>query len=112
MTTVFLTSASTSPFTTPVDFAVTAPTGPASLTHFDGTNGSTSFPDDSGNMIWLRSGTTPPVVDTSQSKFGGASGHFQAAGRLVGNGSGAARQFLDLSHKAIAATRNRHDVAM
>src|SRR5262252_5592386 len=73
MTTVFLTSASTSPFSTPSDFGVTAPSGPSSLTHFDGTNGSTSFPDATGNIVWTRTGSSPPVLDTSQSKFGSAS---------------------------------------
>lgn len=49
-----------------------------SLLHFDGADGSTSFPDSAGRT-WARTGAVE--VDTAFSKFGGASGLF-GGGRL------------------------------
>lgn len=46
------------------------------LLHFDGTHGSTSFPDVKGNT-WTPNACT---VTTAESKFGGASGDFTANG--------------------------------
>lgn len=46
---------------------------PFSLLHFDGADGSTAFPDDSG-LAWTRLGSA--VISTTQSRFGGASGQF------------------------------------
>lgn len=51
------------------------------LLHMDGTNNSTSFPDDNGDRF--RSGISAinnAQVDTAQSKFGGASALFDGAG--------------------------------
>lgn len=45
----------------------------ASLLHFNGTNGSTTFTDQTGK-VWTHSGNAQ--IDTAQSKFGGASGLF------------------------------------
>lgn len=50
------------------------------LMHFDGANGSTSFPDAEGNTV-TRSGNV--VIDTSMSVFGGSSAHFTAAGDFL-----------------------------
>lgn len=47
-----------------------------SLLHFNGTNGSTDFLDEKGFSV-TRNGT--PVIDTSISKYGGASGLFVSA---------------------------------
>jgi hypothetical protein len=44
--------------------------------HFDGTNGSTTFPDSSSYAHGNATVTATVTVDTSQSKFGGASGVF------------------------------------
>lgn len=48
-----------------------------SLLHFNGTDGSTVFPDQKGR-IWTPVGNSR--IDTSQSKFGGASGLFDGTG--------------------------------
>lgn len=45
-----------------------------SLLHFDGTNGSTTFTDATGNHTWT-AGAGSPVIDTSQAKFGTSSLH-------------------------------------
>jgi hypothetical protein len=47
------------------------------LLHFDGTNGSTSFPDDTGR-VWTRSGNTQ--VTTTNPRFGTGAGLFDGAG--------------------------------
>lgn len=47
------------------------------LLHFNGENGSTSFPDDKGN-IFARNGS--PIISATKSKFGGASGYFPGSG--------------------------------
>lgn len=47
------------------------------LLHFDGSDGSTSFPDTTGNS-WTANGNAQ--VDTAQSVFGGASGLFDGTG--------------------------------
>lgn len=61
---------------------IPAPTNlPYAMLHFDGTNGSTSFPDESGKT-WTRLGST--VVSTTQSRFGGAAGQFAAGWGLRG----------------------------
>lgn len=50
----------------------------ATILHFDGADGSTSFPDATGHATWTPTGNTQ--VDTAQSKFGGASGAFDGTG--------------------------------
>ncbi|MDI6787615.1 MAG: hypothetical protein QME51_04520, partial [Planctomycetota bacterium] len=50
------------------------------LLHFDGTDASTTFIDESGK-IWTRYGNAQ--IDTAQSKFGGASGLFDGAGDYI-----------------------------
>lgn len=52
----------------------------ASLLHFDGTDGSTTFTDQKG-AIWTPSGAAQ--IDTAQSKFGGASGLFDGSGDFI-----------------------------
>lgn len=47
------------------------------LLHFDGSDGSPTFTDESGKT-WTRSGNAQ--IDTAQSKFGGASGLFDGTG--------------------------------
>lgn len=47
----------------------------ASLLHFDGANGSTTFTDQKAKT-WTRVGT--PTISTTQSQFGGASGYFSS----------------------------------
>lgn len=56
------------------------------LMHFDGTNGSTSFPDDTGR-IWTATGGAQ--VSTAQSRFGGASALFNGAGQFIDTASSA-----------------------
>ena len=51
------------------------------LLHFDGTNGSTSFVDSSGNSLAVTAGGTAEV-STSESKFGGSAGLFDGSGYL------------------------------
>lgn len=58
----------------------TAGLAPYALLHFNGTNGSTSFPDDSGRS-WTPTSTT---ISTAQSRFGGASGSFSVNSYLTG----------------------------
>jgi len=48
----------------------------SSLLHFDGADGATTFTDVAG-VLWSRAGTAS--ISTAQSKFGGASGYFNAA---------------------------------
>lgn len=49
----------------------------SSLLHFNGTDGSTSFPDAAGK-VWTPNGNVQ--IDTANSKFGGASALFDGAG--------------------------------
>lgn len=49
----------------------------ASLLHFNGTDGSTSFPDSTGKT-WTRT-ANGPLIKTANSRFGGASGSFGSA---------------------------------
>jgi len=51
-----------------------------SLLHFDGTNGSTTFTDESGKT-WTPAGNAQ--ISTAQSQFGGASGLFDGAGDYI-----------------------------
>ena len=50
------------------------------LLHMDGADGSTTFIDESGKT-WTRAGNAQ--IDTSQYKFGGASGLFDGSGDWV-----------------------------
>lgn len=50
------------------------------LLHFNGSDGSTTFLDESGK-IWTAAGNAQ--IDTAQSKFGGASGLFDGAGSYI-----------------------------
>ena len=52
----------------------------ASLLHFDGADGSTTFTDQKGH-VWTPSGNAQ--IDTAQSKFGGASGLFDGSGDYI-----------------------------
>lgn len=61
-----------------------------SLLHFDGTDGSTNFIDETGK-IWTRSGSAQ--IDTDRSKFGGASGLFGASGDYITTPNTADHQF-------------------
>lgn len=54
------------------------------LTHMDGSNGSSSFVDVAGGTVISSTGT---VVDTSQSKFGGASAAFTGTSYLLLDGT-------------------------
>lgn len=54
----------------PYQFGSVAPSPTKSLLHFDGTDGSTTFPDESG-IAWTASGQAQ--LDTSFSQFGSAS---------------------------------------
>ena len=49
------------------------------LLHMDGANGSTTFTDESGKTWTATGGAT---IATAQSKFGGASGYFDATGQV------------------------------
>lgn len=49
------------------------------LLHFDGANNSTTFTDQTGKT-WTRNNS--PIISTSQSVFGGASGRFNGGGSL------------------------------
>lgn len=51
-----------------------------SLLHFNGTDGSTTFTDESGKT-WTANGNAQ--IDTAQSKFGGASGLFDGTGDYI-----------------------------
>lgn len=51
-----------------------------SLLHFDGTDASTTFTDESGKT-WTAAGNAQ--IDTAQSKFGGASGLFDGTGDYI-----------------------------
>ncbi len=55
-----------------------------SLLHFNGTDASTTFTDESGKT-WTANGDAQ--IDTAQSKFGGASGLFDGNGDYVSTGS-------------------------
>lgn len=50
------------------------------LLHFDGTDGSTTFTDETGK-VWTANGNAQ--IDTAQSKFGGSSGLFDGSGDYV-----------------------------
>lgn len=52
------------------------------LLHFDGTNGSTTFTDSSGNGLTV-TGDGTAEISTAESKFGGASGVFDGADSVV-----------------------------
>lgn len=52
----------------------------SALLHFDGTDGSTTFTDETGK-VWMASGNAQ--IDTSQSKFGDASGLFDGNGDYI-----------------------------
>jgi hypothetical protein len=54
----------------------------ALLLHFDGTNGSTTFTDSSGNDVSV-SANGGAEISTAQSKFGGASGYFDGSGDYI-----------------------------
>lgn len=56
-----------------------------SLLHFDGTDGSTTFTDETGKT-WTANGNAQ--IDTAQSKFGGASGYFDGTGDYISVSSG------------------------
>ena len=51
-----------------------------SLLHFDGTDASTTFTDESGKT-WTAHGNAQ--IDTAQSVFGGASGYFDGSGDYI-----------------------------
>lgn len=50
-----------------------------SLLHFDGSNGSTTFTDETGR-VWTAGGDAD--ISTAQSKFGGSSGRFESSGSV------------------------------
>lgn len=50
------------------------------LLHFDGTNGSTSFPDDTGR-VWTRSGDAQ--ISTTNPRFGTGSARFDGSGDFI-----------------------------
>lgn len=52
-----------------------------SLLHFNGANGSTSFPDQKGNSWTV--GTGAPAISTTQSKYAGSSVRFNGVSRLT-----------------------------
>jgi hypothetical protein len=54
----------------------------ALLLHFDGTNGSTTFTDSSGNGVAVTANGNAQI-STAQSKFGGASGYFDGSGDSI-----------------------------
>lgn len=51
-----------------------------SLIHFDGTQGSTSFPDDTGK-VWTRTGNA--IVDNTTTRFGTGAGLFDGSGTFL-----------------------------
>ncbi len=51
------------------------------LMHFDGTNGSNIFTDESGKTVTAAYGN--PQISTAQSEFGGASGYFGGSSQLI-----------------------------
>lgn len=53
-----------------------------SLLHFDGTNGSTTFTDQTGRS-WAQAGGSTSVISTAQSKFGGSSLLVSASGGVT-----------------------------
>lgn len=61
-----------------------------SLLHFDGTDGSTTFTDQTGK-VWTANGSAQ--IDTAQSMFGGASGLFGASGDYITTPNTADHQF-------------------
>lgn len=64
------------------------PLASSGLFHFDGTNGSTSFPDSSGNGAVFTIQTPPVTISTTQSKFGGASAFYNGAGAQLNTSGG------------------------
>lgn len=86
-----------------------------SLLHFNGIDGSTTFTDEVSGVTW--SATSGAEIDTSQSKFGGASGLFPAgvnsgygridsntdAGFALGSGDWTIEGFLFLNYSKSGA---------